>query len=213
MTRRKVEPDARALLRFVAEHESLVLTIDEFPELGEERIRALLLTLAEDSSSTPAVVGKAPATKAARATARSSVGSTLQVVLHTDGASRGNPGPAAAGWVISTVSGRVLRRNGAFLGRKTNNEAEYEAVIHGLAEAIELGAEEVALRADSELLIRQLNGAYQVRNENISALHRQARALMGRLRRIDARHVPRAENSAADAMANKAIDAAIRRTP
>ena len=211
MTRRKPEPDARVLLQFVAEHESLALTTEEFPDLSEERIRALLLSLATVGERPTANDFRPPT--AVRAQAIGASGqvngrAARRVILNTDGTARGNPGPAGAGWIIATANGEVLRRGGAFLGQRTSNEAEYEAVIRGIVEALDLGADEVALRSDSELLIKQVNGEFQVRNERIADLHHKARALMGRLRRIDAKHVPRAQNADADAMANAAIDQA-----
>jgi len=201
VSRRKREPDAHTLLRFIADHESLALTAEEFPDLGEERIRALLRGLAEEAR-TPARV-EAPADEPTLAPAGRG---HARVVLQTDGASRGNPGPAGAGWVLASPAGEVIARGAAFLGRRTNNEAEYEAVIRGLRAALDLGADEVALRADSELLIKQLNGQYQVRNERIAALHSQARGLIRELRRFEAKHVRRELNQAADEMANHAID-------
>ncbi len=211
--RRKREPDARAILRFVAEHESLALTVDEFPELGEERIRAMLLALAQGPEAGARTAPRAQAQRdlpLAEAPAGVAAGKPepKRVVLNTDGASRGNPGPAGAGWVLSTPDGTVLQRGAAFLGRRTNNEAEYEAVIRGITAALELGASELSLRSDSELLIKQINGDYQVRNDRIAVLHGKVRELMRRLRRVDAKHVRRELNSAADAMANEAIDRA-----
>jgi ribonuclease HI len=216
VTRRRREPDPVELLRFIAEHESLSITIDEFPELGEERIRAALSSLADappsrpGSSSRPALTRPTPAAAPAPAAAleRTAKAAQPRVVLNTDGASRGNPGLAGAGWVITSPEGDVLTQGGAFLGRRTNNEAEYEAVIRGLERALELGAEEVALRSDSELLIKQINGEYQVRNDRIATLHGRVREIMRRLKRVDARHVRREQNSGADAMANAAIDKA-----
>ncbi len=203
MSRRKKEPDARALVRFIADHESLALTAEEFPHLGEERIRDILRAFVSELEQPrrPEPVVETPPKGARREGKR--------LVLHTDGASRGNPGPAGAGWVMfENEGGEVLAQGGAFLGRKTNNEAEYEAVIRGLKAARELGADEVLLRSDSELLIKQLNGEYQVRNERIAVLHGQAREAMRAFRRVEARHVRREGNSAADAMANEAIDTA-----
>lgn len=214
MTRRRREPDPVELLRFIAEHESLSITIDEFPELGEERIRAALLSLADapparpGASTRPALAPAAEPAPPAPAKRAAGKSARTRVVLNTDGASRGNPGLAGAGWVISSPEGDVLTQGGAFLGRRTNNEAEYEAVIRGLERALELGAEEVALRSDSELLIKQINGEYQVRNDRIATLHSRVREMMRRLKRVDARHVRREQNSTADAMANEAIDRA-----
>lgn len=128
------------------------------------------------------------------------------VVVHTDGASRGNPGPAGAGWVIATSDGTSLLRDGAFLGRQTNNVAEYEGVLGGLRAAQTLGAKRLTLRADSELLIRQLQGRYKVRAANLQPLYRQAVALLASFDSFELQHVRRELNSDADQQANRAID-------
>jgi ribonuclease HI len=203
VSRRKKDPTPSELLRFIAEHESLSLTVDEFPDLREERIRTLLREAARALEPQKPVVPSKPSRMEAAAT-----GNKRVVVVHTDGASRGNPGPAGAGWVLTSPAGELLKQGGAFLGRKTNNEAEYEAVIHALRVARELGADEVALHSDSELLIKQLNGEYQVKNPRIAVLHAKAREGMRGFRQVIAKHVRREFNSAADAMANEAIDSA-----
>lgn len=200
MSRRKKEPTPSALLRFIAEHESLGLSVDEFPDVTEERLRNILREAAKALEPQKPVMAK-PARPEP-----SLNGAGKRVVVHTDGASRGNPGPAGAGWVISSLSGDLLAQGGAFLGRKTNNEAEYEAVIRALKHARELGADEVALHSDSELLIKQLNGEYQVKNPRIAILHAAVRESMRAFRQVIARHVRRELNADADAMANEAID-------
>ena len=196
-------PDARELVRFIAEHESLQITCDEYSGLTEERLRTLLIELADEvAASKSKRGGKGPATPVD--------GKALRVEVFTDGAARGNPGPAGAGWVIRGTNEDVLQEGNAFLGRKTNNEAEYEAVIHSLRAARALGAVDVALRSDSELLVRQINGQYRVRNERLIRLHRATRELIQVFRRFEVRHVAREENTAADAQANRAIDEAQR---
>lgn len=129
-----------------------------------------------------------------------------KLVLRTDGAARGNPGPSAAGVVIERTDGRVVARLGRLLGHGTNNEAEYRAVIVALEEARELGAEEVEVRTDSELLARQLLGRYKVKAPNLKPFFEKARALLRGFRRSDVRHVPREENTEADRLANLALD-------
>jgi ribonuclease HI len=126
--------------------------------------------------------------------------------VFSDGAARGNPGPAGAGAVVLDSKGKVLARVGRFLGKQTNNVAEYEGVLLGLARAKELGATEVEVRADSLLLIRQLEGVYQVKNAALKALHAKAKQLLRSFERVDLRHVPREENTLADEMSNRAID-------
>jgi len=124
----------------------------------------------------------------------------------SDGAARGNPGPAGAGAVVFDSDGRVLERLGKFLGRQTNNVAEYQGLLLGLRRAQELGAEELEVVADSELVIRQLSGAYQVRAPALRELHTEALALLKAFRKVKLVHVPRAENAEADEMSNRAID-------
>lgn len=126
--------------------------------------------------------------------------------LYTDGASRGNPGPAGAGWVLEDPSGVPVQRGGAFLGRRTNNEAEYEAVIRGLAVARDAGVQHLILRADSELLVRQLTGVYRVRHPRMQPLFAKAKELLGAFADVRIEHVRRHLNQLADAEANLAID-------
>lgn len=129
-----------------------------------------------------------------------------RLLLRTDGAARGNPGPSSAGVVIERPGGEILARFGRHLGRGTNNEAEYRAVIVALEEARRFGAEEIEIRTDSELLARQLAGRYKVRAANLKPLFKKATSLLRGFRRSDVRHVPREENRDADRMANLALD-------
>lgn len=129
-----------------------------------------------------------------------------RVLVWSDGAARGNPGPAGAGAVLTDSEGRVLERRGRFLGRQTNNYAEYQGLLLGLEAAQQLGAREVGVRADSELLVRQLEGKYKVRNAGLKPLHEQAVKLLRSFERFDLKHVPREENALADEMSNRAID-------
>jgi len=128
------------------------------------------------------------------------------VVAYADGASRGNPGPAALGAVLFDAEGRELHRSSRALGRATNNEAEYRAAIAALEAALGLGAREVELRMDSELVVRQLTGRYKVRNPRLAPLYKRLLALRSRFERVAVRHVPRAENKVADKLANEALD-------
>lgn len=129
-----------------------------------------------------------------------------KVVVYSDGASRGNPGPASAGWVICDLDGNIIARDGTCLGRQTNNVAEYEAAIRGLRHALSLGASMVLLRADSELMIKQLRGDYQVRNANILPLFATIQELIKQFKRFGAEHIPREHNREADQEANAALD-------
>ena len=145
--------------------------------------------------------------------ADSRANSDATIVMYTDGASRGNPGLAGAGIVLATEDGSVQARGYRFLGTVTNNDAEYQAVVIGLQRALERGYQNVILRADSELLIKQLTGEYRVRNPHLQSLHQQALSLLRRFRSWKAEHIPREENAEADRLANKAIDLHLARTP
>lgn len=129
-----------------------------------------------------------------------------KIIVYTDGGSRGNPGPAAAGFVLSDEAGAELKRKAVFLGRATNNEAEYTAVIRAVEEAIQLGGRDLKIFSDSELLVRQINGQYKVKSENIKPLYGRVRDLLGKLNGWKVRHVKREMNVDADAVVNQAID-------
>jgi dinuclear metal center YbgI/SA1388 family protein len=128
--------------------------------------------------------------------------------LYTDGGSRGNPGPAGIGAVLLSPRGAVVDELAAFIGVATNNVAEYQALLAGLELALDREVERLDAFLDSELVVRQLLGRYQVKDATLKALHAQATHLMRQFHEIDVQHVPRAENTAADALVNKAIDAA-----
>jgi ribonuclease HI len=131
------------------------------------------------------------------------------MVVAIDGASRGNPGAAAIGVVVLS-GGTPVREIGEAIGVATNNIAEYRAFLRGLREAERMGARSVRVQSDSELLVRQLTGQYKVRSDAIAPLHREARARMRRFETVEVVHVPREENAAADALANRALDDAAR---
>ena len=126
------------------------------------------------------------------------------VVVHSDGASKGNPGPAGVGFVILDAKGRTLLEGSRHLERATSNEAEYEAAIAALREALRLGARQVELRSDSELLVRQLRGEYRVRNARLAPLHARVKELAARFDSFRCCAIPREENSQADALASAA---------
>ncbi len=127
-------------------------------------------------------------------------------LLWTDGAARGNPGPAGAGIMLKSAAGEVLAAEGAFLGHTTNNVAEYRALLLGLERALELGVRQVEVRADSELLIKQLKGEYRVRSEGLRPLYEQALGLLRRFAATRLLHVRREHNVEADRLANEGID-------
>jgi ribonuclease HI len=131
----------------------------------------------------------------------------VKLVVHVDGGARGNPGPAAAGAVISTPDGDVLDQAHELLGVATNNVAEYRGLLLGLARARELGATEVEVVNDSELVAKQVNGVYKVKHPDMKPLHAAALQALGAFDRWSIRSVPRAQNAAADALVNQALDA------
>lgn len=131
----------------------------------------------------------------------------MKLILHVDGGARGNPGPAAIGVVVSDPSGEPIDEISETIGEATNNVAEYRAVLRGLERARELGATEVEIIGDSELVARQLGGAYKVRHPAMRPLYEQAIAALRGFERWRIRTVPRSQNARADALVNAALDA------
>ena len=129
--------------------------------------------------------------------------SAKRLIIYTDGASSGNPGPAAIGVVIRDEQGRVIAKISEAIGRTTNNRAEYLALISGLAEALRLGAERVDLRMDSELIVRQLTGKY--RSKELKALYKQTLQLLRKFKSYSIEHIPRERNKEADALTRHAL--------
>jgi ribonuclease HI len=126
--------------------------------------------------------------------------------LHVDGASRGNPGEAGFGVHVADADGVRIASLYGYLGKTTNNVAEYQALLHGLRWAIGRGARRVEVFSDSELLVRQLSGRYRVKNAGLVPLHREAAGLLARFESARVVHVPRERNREADALANRAVD-------
>lgn len=129
-----------------------------------------------------------------------------RIIAFTDGGSRGNPGPAAAGIVLNDPQGLTLVAKGYYLGQATNNFAEYTGIIKALDAAGELGASSIEIFSDSELLVKQLNGQYKVRSANIKPLYDEVCALLARFSHWKISHIYRADNKEADAMVNQALD-------
>jgi len=129
-----------------------------------------------------------------------------RVVVNVDGGARGNPGPAAIAAVASDPTGSVLESRGEAIGRATNNVAEYRALLLGIELARELGADEVELVGDSELVVRQVKGEYRVKDAALRTLHDQVREALGEFDRWSIRHVRREQNAAADALVNETLD-------
>ena len=131
----------------------------------------------------------------------------MRARLYTDGGARGNPGPAAYGYVLEAEDGTVLAAEGRSIGIATNNVAEYRGLLAGLAKAVELSIAELDVRLDSELIVKQMRGEYRVRSESLRTLSVEAARLARQLGHVDYRHVPRERNELADSLVNQALDA------
>jgi ribonuclease HI len=132
----------------------------------------------------------------------------LKARLFTDGGARGNPGPAAYGFVLEAEDGTVLAAEGQAIGSTTNNVAEYSGLIAGLRKAVELQVPDVEVVSDSELMVKQMKGEYKVKNDALRALSVEAASLARQLGTVEYRHVKRAQNELADQLVNEALDAA-----
>lgn len=131
----------------------------------------------------------------------------MRLTVHVDGGARGNPGPAAIAVVVSDDEGQVVHEAHETIGRATNNVAEYRALIFGIEKAAELGATELELVGDSELVVKQVRGEYRVKDAGLKPLHSAAQQALGDFAEWQIRHVKRDQNAAADALVNKALDA------
>jgi len=129
----------------------------------------------------------------------------VELTIYTDGASRNNPGESGAG-VYILRDGEPFEQIARYLGMTTNNIAEYSAAIIGLEHAVKVGARKVKLFADSELMVKQINGLYKVKNEGLKPLHTKVKGLIARIGSVAVQYIPREQNKEADALANKAID-------
>jgi len=165
-----------------------------FPDTTPQHIRDLLLdkTTIPSSAATGGMVKKEKGLSSCR--------------LFTDGASRGNPGPAGAGAVLLDDKGHELCTRAEYLGRCTNNVAEYRALILGLQAAREIGCVKPAVFLDSELIVRQITGRYKVKNATLKPLFAEVQSLLQGFDGYTVAHVPRAQNSRADELANRGID-------
>ncbi len=132
----------------------------------------------------------------------------MKARLFTDGGARGNPGPAAYGFVLEADDGTVLAAEGVAIGTATNNVAEYRGLVEGLRKALELQVPEVEVVSDSELMVKQMRGEYRVKNEALRGLFVEASGLARQLSGVEYRHVKRAHNELADRLVNEALDAA-----
>ena len=132
----------------------------------------------------------------------------MKAKLSTDGGARGNPGPAAYGYVLEDENGTVLAAQGERIGIATNNVAEYSALIAGLEKAAELGVDEVDVVSDSELMVKQMTGEYRIKNEALQDLAADARRAARRIGKVTYRAVRREHNELADRLVNEALDSA-----
>lgn len=190
MPRKKITTDDE-LISFIAREEPLSATLEAYPHVTRERLKKLLARAAE------AIVDSAEVEEN---------GAFERLRVYSDGAARGNPGLSGAGAVLVEPSGQVVDRLGKFLGVQTNNFAEYMGLLIGLRRARDLGVREVEVFADSELMIRQLGGRYQVKSASLKPLYNEAVKLLNDFSRVKLVHVPREMNKAADEMSNRAID-------
>ncbi|RKG77368.1 ribonuclease HI family protein [Corallococcus terminator] len=213
-------PSLVDLLRHIAREEPLTATVRAFRGLTREHLGQLLDEAADALAKGPPVsapsepalepaagsgpVAPSPTVESAAPIAPG--GGPTRVRVYSDGAARGNPGPAGAGAVLMDTQGVVIARLGKFLGHQTNNHAEYMGLLLGLQHARALGAREVEVYADSELLIRQLDGRYQVKSATLKPLFQEAQKLLKTFSKVKLVHVPRAQNAEADEMSNRAID-------
>jgi ribonuclease HI len=200
-------PAPAEVLRAIARLESLETTLAALPGLTLPGARDLLQAAA---NAFEAATGPVPAARPSQTSGPGPLPAVhrpaRELRVFSDGASRGNPGPAGAGAVLALPTGEVVERLGLFLGTQTNNHAEYMGAILGLRRARALGADEVELVADSQLLIRQLAGRYRVKSTALRPLYEEARELLAGFRRHSLTHLPREENREADEMSNRAID-------
>jgi ribonuclease HI len=131
---------------------------------------------------------------------------TQKFYVHTDGGARGNPGPGAIGVAVKDKNGKIVKEVGKFIGRSTNNEAEYKAVIEGLKTCQILKADELEFYIDSLLVASQLNGKYKVKNPRMKNLFNEAKKLEQNFKKVVYTHVPREENFLADNLVNEVLD-------
>jgi len=158
------------------------------------------------------MVDRSPEAAASSGNGDEAPGNHEELVIRTDGGSKGNPGPAAVGVVLEDTSGEEVVAWGDYIGKATSNVAEYKALIAALEKAVELGATRVRVFADSQLLTRQINGRYQVKSSRLKPLYRKVRALLDRFDQWHVQHVRRNKNKRADGLANQALKEHKKRT-
>jgi ribonuclease HI len=187
------------ILRHLSQTLSVTKTLKRFPSLTPKYLQEVLQRCADWAEEGR----KAPPPDP-------DPGELPEFCIHADGASRGNPGEAGAGAVISDSRGRTLKELKVYLGIASNNEAEYQAAILALERALELGVKRVTLFLDSELVVRQLRGEYRVREPRLKSLHQKARETLNRFSQYSILSIPREENRRADQLANEAVEQKIK---
>ena len=188
-------PPEEIVLRHLAQTLNVTKTLKRFPSLTAKDLQEIFLHSAERAreNQKPLPTG-------------SSQKEFPELFIHADGASRGNPGEAGAGAVISDSRGRTLKELKCFLGMSSNNVAEYQALILALKKALELGAGRITVFLDSELVVRQIKGEYRVREPHLKTLHQKSQELLNQFSQYSILSIPREENRRADQLANEAID-------
>jgi ribonuclease HI len=201
-----VRHDPRALLEALAASLDGGEVLARFPGLSRDELRQIVREAARLFPSAAAGHG---AHAAAGAGAKSPAATRTWpdvVVAHVDGAARGNPGDAGAGVLLSDEAGEPLERIARYLGRATNNTAEYQALLIALGRAREAGVRHLKVFSDSELLVNQVNGRYRTSAPHLQRYLQEAIRLIREIGRVDVRHVRREQNTEADALANEGID-------
>ncbi len=199
-------------LKALARTLSVRAVLKDHPELDKETLRALLTEAAcavGDGLAGRPVSDSRLAGRSAQALGQGFLFEAClpaSLRIHTDGASRGNPGEAGIGVVIEDESGKVIKEIRRYIGKATNNQAEYAALIDGLKAARGINADNVTVFADSELLVKQVKGEYKVKHPQLQPLFAEAKGLISGLKKFKINHIPREKNAHADALANEAID-------
>ncbi len=188
------DEEKRKILKFLAESLSFAKTLEAFPSLSIPQLREILRGQTYSSALSPDKV------------VREWPGKPDALLIHIDGASRGNPGKAGIGVLIQDSQGETISRVSKPIGETTNNVAEYRALLEALNEAERRGARDLTILSDSQLLVNQINGTYRVRDPGILTLWSQAKRKLIKFEKYRVLHIARNQNKQADALANAAID-------
>jgi ribonuclease HI len=200
-------PADESVLRHLAQTLSVTKTLKRFPSLTPKHLQEIFLHWAERAQGNGRLSAAVLPPEEPKPSPPSAPAKDFpEFFIHSDGASRGNPGEAGAGAVISDSRGRTVKELKIYLGMASNNVAEYQAATLALERAFELGAKSVTLSLDSELVVRQLRGEYRVREPHLKILHQKAREILNRFSRYSILYIPREENRRADQLANEAIN-------